>query len=246
MGLTATTVGFLLLGMLVPRPAIAADVAVGLYFGKAFAMPGDVTVRRRGGRQDTYGEVIWYDESFTSPFYYSVRLIYWPDTDSNNGIALDFTHAKLYSNLRDRITVTHSSADGTRQTQQSLGDSFSRLAFSHGYNLLSLNMLHRSPAQNHDSHNEASIYVGAGIGVAVPHVEIQLADTLIDHYKAVGLVFQGMIGITLGTETDLPLNAEYKYSYGNGSIELADDSTLEFSPQLHHFSVGPVIKQSKP
>ena len=242
MNLTQKKCWVVILGMMLSCSVIASEVSIGLYFGKIFAMPGDVKVGRKDGSHEVFHDVTWKDRSFELPFYYSLRVLYWPNTDSDTGLALDFTHAKLYSSLRSPVTVSRVKADGVQQTQEILGDSFSRLAFSHGYNYITLNALYRSSTEGDDSLSDTSAYLGAGFGIAVPHVEIQFADTKIDNYKPVGLVFQGMAGITFGSGTDVPLNAEYKLSSGDAAITLSDDARIELSPLLHHLSVGPILK----
>jgi len=223
---------------------MATEMAIGFYIGKAFALPGDVSMQRKGNR-DIYHAVKWSDDSFKSPIYYSVRIIYWPTTDSRNGLALDFTHAKLYSDLQQEVNVTHIDSDGSRQTQQPLSARFSRLAFSHGYNLLTLNAVHRSPVKNHDALSDTSAYIGAGVGIAVPHVEIRTANMETDEYLPVGLVYQVMAGVTLGSERHVPVNAEYKFSVGTARATLSDNSRLTLRPQLHHFSIGPIYRAKR-
>jgi len=236
-----TVYGLSLVAVIFPQLATASEVSIGLYFGKAFAMPGDLSVSRKNGSREIYKNVNWHDHSFKLPLYYSVRLMYWPDSGGENGVALDFTHAKLYSNLQERVTVNYVDADGLREDQQLLGDKFTRLAFSHGYNLLTVNILYRSSVEEQDSFTDVSAYFGAGLGIAMPHVEIIFEDNVVDQYQHVGLVYQGIAGISFGPQSGFPLGLDYKVSYGDAAIDLSNQTKIEFSPLLHHFSMGPVF-----
>lgn len=84
----------------------------------------------------------------TTPPYYGLRATWW--RDERWGASIDFTHAKIHATEATRV------ASG-----------FSRLSFTHGLNTLTVSVLRRFPTGA-----RATPYLGAGLGIAIPHVEI--------------------------------------------------------------------------
>jgi lipid A oxidase len=99
--------------------------------------------------------VDWDGKSFEMPPYWGVRGTYWLSPSSNWGFAIDYAHQKAVADL-----------------DSAAGESYDRLEFTNGNNVLLLEVLYRfSPAMN----GTLVPYVGAGIGVTIPHVEVTFA-----------------------------------------------------------------------
>lgn len=216
----------------------AADIGVGVYLGRGFPSETDVRLREANGSDLTFHDVRWADQSFSAPIYYGIRVDYWPSESAANGVSLDFTHAKMYARTEQTIAVS-----GTRNSQsvnrdEVLGDTFSTLAFSHGYNILTLNALHRwLPAAEAHVHN-AHPYVGAGLGIAVPHVEVKTATSIVDEFQFAGFVYQVLGGVGYRVDANWDVYAEYKLTYGDLAVDLTGGGQLDVTPVTHHVTVG--------
>ena len=81
--------------------------------------------------------------SFRSPIYYGLRPSYWIKEAPQWGLALDFTHAKMYAELQGTVTVSGTRNSVPVRTRERVGETFGELNLSHGYNLLTLNALYR-------------------------------------------------------------------------------------------------------
>jgi len=85
---------------------------------------------------------------------------------------LDFTHIKAVA-IKDRPGQQSGFRDGDHVPAQApVSATLKRLEFTHGYNLLTLNSLRRASMRGPN----LIPYAGVGLGVAIPHVEVQRAD----------------------------------------------------------------------
>lgn len=95
----------------------------------------------------------WKGKSLSSPQYYGFRYTRW--LDEQNGWSVNFTHSKAYSD------------DFTRQKYN-----YKVLEFTDGVNPITLNYVRR-----YDLYKGWTPYAAAGIGFAIPHVEVQKKDS---------------------------------------------------------------------
>ena len=165
-------------------PGDGADAQAGAYLGPAYTARSSLNFVQPGGTDMTFSDVAWEGKPFRPPPYYGYRAIYWPT--ERYGVMLDFTHIKAIA-IKDRPAEQSGFKDGDRVPAQApLSDTLKRLEFTHGYNLLTLNALRRA------SMREPNLvpYAGVGLGVAIPHVEVQRADrpqsTRTDEYQITG------------------------------------------------------------
>ncbi len=95
----------------------------------------------------------WEGKSFGSPPYYGGRVTWWLENFNkpNWGISLDYTHDKVYAD-DDTLAKT----------------GWSHFEFTDGLNLITVNGLYRFQ----DPTRRWTPYLGAGIGVNIPHVEV--------------------------------------------------------------------------
>ena len=92
----------------------------------------------------------WEGKPFEAPPYYGIRGTWW--RNATFGIGLELNHTKVYADEDD-------AAD----------NGFSRLEFTDGLNIITVNAFRRWPQQFGDW----TPYVGGGIGVAFPHVDVE-------------------------------------------------------------------------
>jgi lipid A oxidase len=200
----------------------AGELEVGLYGGMN---ESSHTYGELSNGTDTQGEFFeWEGRSFEGPIYYGARLIYWPDSFENWGFGVDFTHAKAYADL-DEL-----GAPGN----------FTRLEFTDGLNLLTANVLYK-----HEWDSGLRLYGGAGLGVNIPHVEIDTtAATVVGpsetfEYQVAGAAVQGVVGASYEFAEDWRVFGEYKLSYASVDADLAGGAG-SFSTDFtsHHVLAG--------
>ncbi|TWF59025.1 outer membrane protein [Neorhizobium alkalisoli] len=148
----------------------------------------------------------WEGKSFARPPYYGFRATYWLDDfdQSNWGVSLDYTHAKVYGNL-DRTP------------------GWSHFEFTDGLNLLTLNGLYRfqDPTRNWTP------YVGLGAGVNIPHVEVTRASGVTSDYQFGGLTLQAQAGVSYQFSKHWSTFVEYK-----GNYSLVNDVSIDSGDTL--------------
>jgi lipid A oxidase len=161
--------------------------------------------------------VDWEGRSFEMPPYWGVRGTYWLNPKSSWGFAIDYAHAKAAADL-----------DGPA------GQTYDRLEFTDGNNLLFLEVLYRfSPAMN----GTLVPYVGAGAGVTIPHVEVTFRESgdRTYEYQLAGPAAQILAGLEYKLNERWSLFTEAKLAYSHIEADLDGGGTLEtdlWSPQL--------------
>jgi len=221
-------------------PAAAeGQFAFGVYLGRSSTLDSDVRLRQPGDTDLTFHDVGWYDESWVNPKYYGFRIAYWKRSTPRWGLMLDFTHAKIYAELAATVRVT-----GTRDGQpvddlETLSNTFPELAMSHGLNTLTVNAVYRWLGRNGSrGARRLTPYVGFGIGIAVPHVEVQTGDSVTAEYQLAGPTVQGLGGLDFRIAWGFSIFAEYRINYANLSADLTGGGSLMLAPWTNHLSTG--------
>jgi len=218
-----------------------AEVVVSVYGGVADTLDTDVKLSQPGGTDLTFSDVSWTDKSFEGPIYYGLRLNYWFKELSSWGVGVDFTHAKMYAELDDTVNVSGTRAGAPVAGAEPLGNTFQELTFSHGYNLLTLNGMYRwSPKGVRDDTflGRLQPYAGLGLGIAVPHVEIEINGDRTEEYQYTGPAFQGFGGINFDVYKKFSLFMEYKLTYSEMDTDLTGGGSLEVKPWTNHIIFG--------
>jgi lipid A oxidase len=218
-----------------------AEFVLSAYGGAIDTMDADVKLSRPGGTDLTFSDVSWNDKSFEGPMYYGLRLNYWFSDDSNWGVGIDFTHAKMYARLNDTVTVSGTRAGANVSGSEPLNNTFEELSFSHGYNLLIFNGTYRwFPKGSRDNTflGRLQPYAGLGLGVAVPHVEVDLNGSKTEEYQYAGPAFQGLAGINFDVYKNFSVFLEYKLTYSDMNADLTDGGSIEVKPWSNHIVFG--------
>ncbi len=211
----ATTLLFLYIAF---TPPAHADWQFMFYLGHSFTQPGRIHVNDPHQPRDI-APVKWLDQSLRPPLYYGLRINYWLQSEAGAGVGLDFTHAKIIARLPE---IPEEEIDNNQPILH-------KLALTHGYNFLTVNALARSDTIN----SGERYYTGAGIGFAVPHVELHYGSIQIDNYRYSGLVAQALAGVQYQE-----MVVEYKVSRGWLRLDLEEGSWLGVEPITHHFDLG--------
>src|SRR5262245_1904910 len=195
----------------------AAETQISVFGGANWNFGSDVKVSGTGTSADKTQSIDWDGDSFELPPFWGVRGTYWLSNSSSWGFAIDYAHTKAIADLGGAA-----------------GDNFSRLEFTDGNNLLMLDVLYRfSPMMR----GTLVPYVGAGIGVTIPHVEVTLKDTgsKTYEYQCCGFAAQILAGLEYKLNDKWSLFTEARLSYSHIDADLKDGGSLEtdiWSPQI--------------
>ena len=216
-----------------------AEWMVSLYGGIAHTLDSDVTLKESGDTRLSFHNVSWDDDSFQEPQYFGLRLTYWLSRQSPWGLAVDFTHAKMIAALDEEVSVSGRRNGEFVNATEVLGDSFLKLEFSHGHNVLTANVLYRWLTQSHSPWlDRLQPYVGLGAGVAMPHVEIQAGPVATGDYQFAGPALQGLAGLQIALMQYLAVFVEFQWSYAHIDVDLRGGGSLETDAWTYHFNIG--------
>jgi lipid A oxidase len=117
--------------------------------------------------------VPWDGKSFESPPYWGVRGIYWFDANPSWGVMIDYNHAKIYSDLGAAVPVKGTRDGVALNGTDRVSNTFGILEFTDGLNEIYLGGTYRW------QHERWTPYVGLGVGLSVPHVEVRRAGSAV-------------------------------------------------------------------
>lgn len=191
--------GALLLG----RPA-AAEMEFQLYTGYQTSPHSRISGDHPDG--GTYDALIgWDGKSFEMPPYYGVRGTWW--RSDKLGYALEFTHAKVYAPASERNAI-----------------GFDRMELTDGHNLLTLNVMRRWP----DQWGGVTPYVGGGLGIAFPHVDITSAGgERTFGYQLTGPAARLIAGASYDISERVSLFGEYQFTISQNEADLEGGGSFE-------------------
>lgn len=129
-------------------------------------------------------------KSFEMPPYYGVRGTWWLESKPQFGLAIDFSHTKVYANP--------------------VPAGLSVLEFTDGVNLLTANALYR-----YQNDSRFTPYGGVGVGFSLPSVEVaNVAGTSVTkEYQFGGFAAQGFIGVDAKINENWSVFGELKSSF---------------------------------
>lgn len=200
---------------LVASQAAAQDFELSLYTGWQTAPHSRVSGDYPGGGD--YDALIgWEGKSFSLPPYYGLRGTWW-QTDTF-GWGVEFTHAKVYAPEDEREDI-----------------GFSRLEFTDGLNLLTVNAMKRWPTQ----WGKATPYVGGGLGIAVPHVDVETtAGDKTFGYQLTGPAMRLMAGVSYPINDRFAAFGEYQFTYSSNEADLDGGGSLSTDIKTNALNVG--------
>lgn len=211
------------------------------YGGQAAVADTDLDYDNGEDTRLTLAGVSWETESFEAPIYYGLRLSHWLGHSPNLGLAVDFTHPKLYLDPAQRVQVSGTRDGLAVDQEEAAGETLQSFSNSHGLNLLTLNALYRwNPAASLDRgfRRRLQPYVGLGLGVAIPRVEAEVDGQRTDKYQLAGPVGQALLGLRYAASERIGLFAEYKFSQVWLEESLSGGGSVSFNPQVHQFVFG--------
>lgn len=196
-------------------PGLAvAEVELSFYGGAQSAPHSDVFISGDPGYPErTF--IAWEGRSFEAPPYYGIRATIWNSPEF--GYGLDFTHAKVYP--------AEGELDGTP---------FETLEFTDGINTLTVNAYRRWDA----AFGNVSPYVGGGVGLSIPHVEVSNGQTETYGYQITGPAATVIAGASMPINDRFSVFSEYKFTYTQNTADLDGGGTLETDIITNAVNVG--------
>ncbi len=194
----------------------AAEMELSIYTGWQTAPHSRATGDYPGG--GSYDALIgWEGRSFEMPPYYGVRGTWW--RSETLGFGLEFTHTKVYAPDAEKAAL-----------------GFSDLEFTDGLNIITVNVMRRWP----DQWGSVTPYVGGGLGVAVPHVDVDHIASGSETYEfqLTGPAARLTAGVTYPISERVSMFGEYQFTYSSNSAELSGGGSLDTNIKTNALNVG--------
>ena len=182
-------------------PALA-EVQLSFYLGAQEAAHSRVRGNDPGGIGDFSFLSEWRGLSFEAPPYYGVRAIWW--RSDRWGFGVDVNHTKVYA---------------TDQTRADNG--FSTLEFTDGLNIVTANVFYRWTGSS-----RFTPYVGGGLGVSIPHVEVTTSGGRTFKYEYGGPAVALIAGLDYRFSDRWSVFTEYKGVYSHNAVDLDNGGDL--------------------
>ncbi|EAR52902.1 hypothetical protein OG2516_10581 [Oceanicola granulosus HTCC2516] len=195
--------------------AAVAETELSFYLGAQSSPHSRVHVEGDRVIPDEDFLIGWEGRSFDPPPYYGLRVTNW--SGANFGYGLDFVHAKVYAGDDDRRDA-----------------GYDTLEFTDGLNVLTLNGYYRWPQR----FGQLTPYVGAGVGVAVPYVEVEKGGSSTFGYQYTGPAVTLIGGASYPLTDRVSVFGEYKGTYSMNEAELDSGGTLESNIVTNALNLG--------
>ncbi len=161
--------------------------------------------------------VKWKGKSFAMPPYYGIRATWW--RNEAWGWGLEVNHAKVYAD----DPASHG---------------YDRLEFTDGHNIVTANVWRRW-----QNDTRWTPYVGAGLGVAIPHVDVQPAGEAHTYgYQVTGPAVQLVAGASYQLNERWAVFGEYKGTYSSNKADLDSGGTLKTDIVTSALNIGVSMK----
>ncbi len=203
----------LCISLLVAPVSAPAEVELSFFGGVQSAQSSDISIRDPLIGDDDFNQE-WEGRSFEAPPYYGIRATSWQSPTF--GFGLDFAHNKVYP------------------TDDSLPDGYEVLEFTDGLNTLTVNAYRRW----NEAIGDVTPYVGGGIGVAMPHVEVTNGDSETFGYQLTGPAATWIAGASIPINERWSVFGEYKGTFSSNTADLDSGGTLETDIVTNALNVG--------
>lgn len=220
-----------------------AELVLSVYGGKAITTDSDLELAQPGGDRLTFHDVSWTDRSFAAPPYYGLRVAFYLPRAPSWGLAVDYTHAKMIAQINEVVEVTGTRAGASVHGAERMSDTIQGFELSHGHNLITVNLMYRwfpKGARDPSWLGRIQPYAGAGVGMALPHVEAKVnnQEPRTFAYQVTGPAAEGLVGLNVDLTRLLSVFGEYKLTYAHVTAELNDGGSIVVQPVTHHVAFG--------
>src|SRR6056297_557897 len=186
----------------------AAELELSLYLGVQSAHSDTDSVRLPGAAAPVSRDIDWRVKPFDNPLYYGGRATWW--TQSDFGFGIEGTHAKAIAKASDRAAL-----------------GVDKLEFTDGHNIITANVMKRFPGAIAKL-ERFTPYVGAGVGVAIPHVDIKVSGAVgrTFDFEATGPAVRGIAGLKYAINEKGALFGEYQVTWSDNDATIDPDPTV--------------------
>ena len=199
--------------MVIPQ-ALTAEIEISVYGGNQIAPASDISVRGDAVIPDGDFTQDWEGKPFDWPIYAGFRVTKWQT--ETFGFGLDYTHNKTYP------------ADDI------LPPGYDTLEFTDGLNTWTINAYRRWPG----ALGAATPYVGAGLGISAPGVEVLYDGSYTFEYQITGPAAAWLAGISYPINDTWAAFTEYKGTYTMNAVDLEGGGRLSTDIFTHAVNVG--------
>lgn len=197
---------------------VAAETELSFYLGWQTSPHSRVSGDYPGSGESFDALIGWEGRSFEMPPYYGVRGVWW--RSANIGYGLEFTHTKVYAPEDEREDI-----------------GFSDLEFTDGLNIVTANAYRRWPGLW--VNGKATPFVGAGLGIAVPHVDIDTTTGIEEYgFQYTGPAARLSAGISYDLNERYAVFGEYQMTFSSNSVDLPENGSLETDIITNAINVG--------
>lgn len=219
--MTKTILSGMFLVAALASPA-AAEVELSLYSGWQTSPHSRVYGEYPGTGAEIDALIGWEGRSFEMPPYYGVRGTWWKS--ETLGFGLEFTHTKVYAPDDEKAAI-----------------GFSDLEFTDGLNIVTVNAYRRWPGLW--AQGSLTPYVGGGVGVAVPHVDVDTTTgTETYEFQLTGPAARLTAGASYDINDRWAVFGEYQFTYSSNDVDLPDGGSLETDIKTNALNVGLTLK----
>src|SRR4030095_2598218 len=141
---TRRSTGVLIVAIATVGEFAHAETTMSAYLGKSWTRSSDLTISQPATSSDaTFQDVGWDSKSSSSPLYYGLRVTHFIEPYPSWGVAVDFTHYKIYARTSDAVRV-HGRWNGSPVDETApLETRVQKFNISHGVNYIGLLGLYR-------------------------------------------------------------------------------------------------------
>jgi lipid A oxidase len=216
---TAMTLRAFLLSITAVVPQVAAaEYEFSAYIGNQTAPSSDIEISGDDVIPDSDFNQQWVGNSGTWPIYGGFRLTYWQS--ETFGYGLDYAHNKVEP----------------KRGREPAG--FDNLEFTDGLNTWTINAYRRWPGVLDGALADVTPYVGAGVGISLPGVEVRYAGSDTFEYQVTGLAATWLAGASYPINDTWSLFGEYKGTYTQNDVDLDGGGTLSSDIFTNAVNIG--------
>jgi len=193
---------------------VSAEIEFSFYTGQQTAPGSDISVQGDVVIPDADFSLDWEGRPLDWPLYAGFRITKWQT--ETFGWGLDYAHNKTYP--KDDI----------------LPAGYSALEFTDGLNTWTLNAYRRWP----DQFGDATPYIGVGLGLSVPGVEVTYLGSRTFEYQVTGFAATWLAGVSYPISNSWGVFGEYKGTYTTNDVDLDTGGTLSTDIFTNAFNIG--------
>ncbi|PUB14856.1 outer membrane protein [Yoonia sediminilitoris] len=200
--------------LLLLTSAALAEVEVTIYGGFQSVPESNIVIRDADVIADADFSEDWQGQSSSAPLYYGIRATSW--WSPTFGLGVDLAHSKL-SPKDDDLPAGYDLIESTD-----------------GVNTMTVNAYRRWL----NRFGEVTPYIGGGVGLAAPHVEVTNVASETFGYQLTGPAATWVAGARYPINEQVSVFGEYRGTYSANVADLSTGETLETDVTTNALNLG--------